>query len=100
LIDAERLSGTAHGGAAKPVVSESLAAGPKLGPIMQRTRSPKPIEELAVRGNDGLLVSLLWRRRDNALKVVVSDARLGESFEVAVGKANPLEVFYHPYAYA
>jgi hypothetical protein len=67
---------------------------------MQRTRSPEPIEELAVRGSGGLLVSLLWRRRDNALKVVVSDARLGESFEVAVGKANPLEVFYHPYAYA
>jgi hypothetical protein len=67
---------------------------------MQRTRSPKAIEELAVRGSGGLLVSLLWRRRDNALKVVVSDVRLGETFEVAVGKANPLEVFYHPYAYA
>jgi hypothetical protein len=67
---------------------------------MQTTHSPQPIEELAVRGNDGLLVSLLWRRRDNALKVVVSDVRLGESFEVAVGRANPLEVFYHPFAYA
>jgi hypothetical protein len=30
----------------------------------------------------------------------VSDLRQGESFEVAVGSADPLEVFHHPYAYA
>jgi len=61
--------------------------------------SSQPLEELAVRGSDGVVVSLLWRRSDNALSVVVSDVRQGESFEVAVGGADPLDVFHHPYAY-
>jgi hypothetical protein len=30
----------------------------------------------------------------------VTDLRLGESFDVAVGVNDPLEVFHHPYAYA
>lgn len=53
-----------------------------------------------MRDSGGLVVSLLWRRRDDALTVVVSDVRLGEAFEVPVGSAKPLDVFYHPYAYA
>jgi hypothetical protein len=63
-------------------------------------RSAELVEELASRGSDGLTVSLCWRRSDDYLTVVVTDARQGESFEVAVGKNNPLEVFRHPYAYA
>jgi hypothetical protein len=58
------------------------------------------VEELASRESDGLTVSLCWRRSDNHVTVVVSDARLGESFEVEVGGNNPLDVFHHPYAYA
>jgi hypothetical protein len=64
------------------------------------SHSPQPPEELAVRGSDGVVVSLLWQRSDDALTVLVTDVRRGESFEVAVGSANPLEVFHHPYAYA
>lgn len=67
---------------------------------MQTTHTPQSVEELAVRDSGGLVVSLLWRRRDDALTVVVSDVRLGEAFEVPVGSAKPLDVFYHPYAYA
>jgi hypothetical protein len=67
---------------------------------MPASYSIQLVEELAVRGSDGLVVSLLWRRRDDALTVVVGDLRRGESFEVAVGSADPLEVFHHPYAYA
>lgn len=67
---------------------------------MLTSPTPEPVEELAVRGTDGLVVSLLWSRSDDELTVVVTDVRLGESFEVAVGSANPLQVFYHPYAYA
>lgn len=67
---------------------------------MQASHSSQPREELAVRGSGGALVSLLWRPSDNVVTVVVSDPRRGESFEVAVGSADPLEVFHHPYAYA
>lgn len=67
---------------------------------MLSCNSSQPLEELAVRGSDGVFVSLLWRRSDDALLVVVSDTRQGESFELAVGSADPLDVFHHPYAYA
>jgi hypothetical protein len=64
------------------------------------SHSQQPFEELAVRGSVGMLVSLLWRRCDNALTVVVSDLVQGDSFAVAVGSANALDVFHHPYAYS
>ena len=67
---------------------------------MLTSHSPQSLEELAVRASDGVVVSLLWSRSDDALTVLVSDLRRGESFEVAVGNADPLEVFHHPYAYA
>jgi hypothetical protein len=67
---------------------------------MLKSNSPQPLEELAVRGSGGIVVSLLWRRSDNALSVLVTDLRQEESFEVAVGCADPLDVFHHPYAYA
>lgn len=67
---------------------------------MQTTHARQPVEELAVRRSGGLVISLLWRRIDNALTVVVSDVSAGESFEVPVGNAKPLDVFYHPYVYA
>ena len=67
---------------------------------MLMSHTLEPLEELAVRGSDGVVVSLLWRRRDDALTVLVTDVRQGESFEVQVAGASPMEVFHHPYAYA
>ena len=58
------------------------------------------LRELAHRTSDGLEVSLLWRRRDNCVTVSVLDSRTGDSFELAAGDDRPLDVFYHPYAYA
>ncbi len=57
-------------------------------------------EELASRESNGISVSLVWRRRDDALKVVVFDARYEETFEIEVGDEPPLDVFHHPFAYA
>jgi hypothetical protein len=56
--------------------------------------------ELAHRSSDGLDVSLLWRPRDNRVTVCVLDSRTGDSFELTAGDDRPLDVFYHPYAYA
>jgi hypothetical protein len=56
--------------------------------------------ELAYRASDGVEVSLFWSKDDDELVVRVSDGRTRDSFELPVGKANPLDVFYHPYAYA
>jgi hypothetical protein len=57
-------------------------------------------KELAHRASDGLAVSLLWDPRDDALAVVVADARLGVTLELPVRDASPLDVFYHPFAHA
>jgi hypothetical protein len=64
---------------------------------VKREEGPR---ELAYRASDGLEVSLLWSEADDRLAVRVSDGRSGDSFELPVGEANPLHVFYHPYAYA
>jgi hypothetical protein len=58
------------------------------------------LRELAAREGDGIAVSLLWNPADNSTFVLVSAARTGDSFEVAVANRNPLDVFYHPFAYA
>jgi hypothetical protein len=55
--------------------------------------------ELAHRSGDGLEVLLLWDSRDDWLSVRVLDSRSGDSFEVPVGDARPLDVFEHPFAY-
>jgi hypothetical protein len=55
--------------------------------------------ELAHRSGDGLEVSLLWDPRDDWLSVRVLDTRSGDSFEVPVGDARPLDVFDHPFAF-
>ncbi len=57
-------------------------------------------EELARRQADGIVVSLLWRRSDDRLTVVIDDSRTGEKIRLPAGRENALEVFYHPYAYA
>lgn len=56
--------------------------------------------ELAYRANDGLEVTLLWTKEDNRLAVAVLDQRRGESFVLPIVDELPLDVFYHPWAYA
>ncbi len=56
--------------------------------------------ELAYRENGGLAVSLLWDPADDTLTVTVFQRRSGETLEVPVEDASPLEFFHHPFAYA
>jgi hypothetical protein len=57
--------------------------------------------ELAEREFDGISVALYWTRGTDVLAVTVEDAVSGESFELVVAeRERPLDVFYHPFAYA
>jgi hypothetical protein len=56
--------------------------------------------ELAARESDGVHVLLLWHPAENAVSVSVEDARVGESFQLAVAPERALDAFYHPFAYA
>ena len=57
-------------------------------------------KELARRSSDGVVVSLLWRRADDQLTVVLEDKRTGETLKLPAQRDNALDVFQHPYAYA
>ena len=57
-------------------------------------------KELAIRERDGLVVSLLWSKSADRVKVAVADARLDEQFELDVPGADALDAFYHPFAFA
>jgi hypothetical protein len=56
--------------------------------------------ELASRECAGLLVTLLWSEAADFFAVSVFDAGTGDAFELVVEDRNPLDVYYHPYAYA
>jgi hypothetical protein len=56
--------------------------------------------ELAYRENGGLAVSLLWDPADDTLAVTVFQRQTGETLELPVEDASPLDVFEHPFAYA
>jgi hypothetical protein len=56
--------------------------------------------ELAVRENDGVVISLLWSSTSGRVKVEVVDCHLDEQFELHVPGADALAAFHHPYAYA
>jgi hypothetical protein len=56
--------------------------------------------ELAQRAGDGIVVSLMWSRTDNAVRVSVANTLTGEEFELDAHPEDALEVYYHPYAYA
>ena len=57
--------------------------------------------ELDYRTADGVEVALLWHAGGNFLSVVVSDARIGELFELVLDERDDaMDVFHHPYAYA
>ena len=57
--------------------------------------------DLADREHDGISVTLYWARSTKILAVTVADACSGDYFELVLANDEPpLEVFYHPYAYA
>jgi hypothetical protein len=57
--------------------------------------------ELADRDQNGISVVLHWTRGTKDLAVTVADASTGDYFELVVGdNERPLDVFYHPFAYA
>ena len=56
--------------------------------------------ELASREADGIVVSLLWSRAGNRVKVIVADTRTQRQFEFAVAPARALDAFRHPFVYA
>jgi hypothetical protein len=64
------------------------------------TQTNSDSRELAVRESDGVLVSLLWHPRDDALTVEVEDARDGQRLEFTVDRCCALDAFYLPFAYA
>ncbi len=57
-------------------------------------------QELASRGTDGLVISLVWSKSTDRVKVTVADSRCDEEFEFDVAGANALAAFHHPFAFA
>jgi hypothetical protein len=57
--------------------------------------------ELDYRTANGVEVALLWHASGDFLSVLVSDARIGETFELVLDERDDaMDVFHHPYAYA
>jgi hypothetical protein len=57
--------------------------------------------ELAVREQNGISVTLSWARGTELLAVTVVDDKNDDSFAFVLDPdERPLDVFYHPYAYA
>ncbi|HEV2785232.1 MAG TPA: hypothetical protein VGV67_02495 [Solirubrobacteraceae bacterium] len=56
--------------------------------------------ELDHRRGDGLVVTLLWSRSRDHLKVAVTDWREGRTFDFDVPGRDALHAFRHPFAYA
>jgi hypothetical protein len=64
------------------------------------TPEPKAPLDLAHRTSNGLEVVLLWDGSDG-LRLLVSDACTGESFELAgLDGRTAMDAFHHPFAYA
>jgi hypothetical protein len=57
-------------------------------------------EELAHRENDGLEVSLLWRRDDDSVAIDVHDAKCDVHLVFGVPRDRALDAFNHPFLYA
>ena len=66
--------------------------------LQQATHEIRP-RELAYRTGGGVEVSLLWRKLDNALTLLVVEIGTGVSFEVTIQPEHALDAFNHPYAY-
>jgi hypothetical protein len=66
---------------------------------MSASRRHETWSELAVRENDGLVVSLFWSKSTGRTRVVVDQMLMAE-LHVDVPPACALDAFYHPFAYA
>ena len=65
------------------------------------TALTSPRTELAVRESDGVTVTLYWTPGTNIIAIEVVDSGSGTAFELVLAEHEPpLDVFYHPYAYA
>lgn len=63
--------------------------------------SPISVRELDCRWTNGIQVRLLWCQFDGRVSVAVMDSRTRDSFCIDVPEGErPLDVFYHPFAYA
>jgi len=59
------------------------------------------VRELDCRWTNGIQVRLLWCQCDGRVSVAVIDSRTRDSFCIDVPEGDrPLDVFYHPFAYA
>jgi hypothetical protein len=77
--------GTLGGRGARSMTAESLTS----------------VRELDCRWTNGIQVRLLWREFDGRVSVAVVDTRSRDSFRLDVPDGErPLDVFYHPFAYA
>jgi hypothetical protein len=56
--------------------------------------------ELAFRESDGIEVALLWDAVEGRVVLNVRDRRTGEWFVSDVDRADALQAFRHPFAYA
>jgi hypothetical protein len=64
------------------------------------TMAGSTVRELAYRESPDAEVTLLWHPDDDTLTVTVVDAHTGESFVLAAGHDEVLDVFLHPFAHA
>jgi hypothetical protein len=66
---------------------------------MTAKRNSNHRRELAHRASDGVEVTLHWSP-GNRVTIEIFDTRRDERLEFEVGRADALDAFYHPYAYA
>ena len=62
--------------------------------------SDRVIVDLADRHADGLDIVLVWARQSGRFWVTVTHSRSGRTARIDATRANALDVFRHPFAYA
>jgi hypothetical protein len=67
---------------------------------MSASRQHETWSELAVRENDGLVVSLFWSKATNRVQISVVDHMFDAELRIDVAGACALDAFYHPFSYA
>jgi hypothetical protein len=67
---------------------------------MSAARQHETWSELAVRENDGLVVSLFWSKETNRVQISVVDQMVDAEMRIDVAGSCALDAFYHPFAYA
>jgi hypothetical protein len=66
---------------------------------MPQTPTQDQTRELARRKSGGLDVVLNWDPTEDAVRIIVTDARTGDQFELPIDGERALDAFYHPFAY-